>query len=104
MKEAPKVIHHSKWDSKAIATETLRALAHPVRMELVRLLANRGAQTVTQLHESLDIKQSVASHHLNILKNKKVVNNSRVGKRSYYSLTDKKYYQLLQTLFACIKK
>ena len=54
------------------STETLRAIAHPIRIAIVDLLYHNGQMTVTDIYEKLNIEQAIASHHLRILKNKKV--------------------------------
>lgn len=42
----------------------MRALAHPVRMQLVGLLRKHGPSTATQLAERLSINSGTASYHL----------------------------------------
>ncbi|MEM1215212.1 MAG: metalloregulator ArsR/SmtB family transcription factor [Bacteroidota bacterium] len=80
------------------STETLRAVAHPARIEIISLLYHQGASTVTEIHEALAIEQAVASHHLRILKGKGVVEATRKGKNSYYALTNKEFYTIIGTL------
>ncbi len=80
------------------AAEMLKAIAHPLRIAILNYLDGGGKKTVTEIHESLDIKQSVASHHLSILKNKDVLQSSRDGKNIYYYIGHDK----LSTLIECI--
>jgi DNA-binding transcriptional ArsR family regulator len=80
------------------ATETLRAVAHPIRMAIIDLLYREGQLSVTSIHEALDIEQAVASHHLRILKNKSVVTVQREQKFSLYSLTDQGYHRIVAIL------
>ncbi len=80
------------------ATETLRAIAHPIRIAIIDLLSKEEQLSVTQIHEALDIEQAIASHHLRILKGKKVVRVSREGKNSFYSLADGAYFSIIKTL------
>ena len=44
------------------ATETLRALAHPQRIQIVDMLFHAKQLSVTDIHSQLDIEQAVASH------------------------------------------
>ncbi len=92
----------SRFDIELLedATETLRAIAHPVRISIVDLLSKEKQLSVTQIHEALGIEQAIASHHLRILKNKKVVRVSREGKNSFYSLTHKDYYTIVHLLLS----
>ncbi len=80
------------------ATETLRAIAHPIRISILELLSQSEKMSVTEIYEKLKIEQAVASHHLRILKNKKVVTVLRDGKNSFYSLTNPEYFSIVQIL------
>ena len=80
------------------ATETLRAIAHPVRLLIIEMLHRRKAMTVTEIHEELGIEQAVASHHLRILKDKDVLTVRRDGKNSYYALAKQEFYQIFDIM------
>ncbi|MTB49898.1 helix-turn-helix transcriptional regulator [Lewinella sp. W8] len=80
------------------ATETLRAAAHPIRLSIIGLLAEEGPRTVKHIHESLDIQQPVASHHLRIMKDKGIVDVERDGQNSRYGLRDKRFAGLLEIM------
>ncbi len=80
------------------ATETLRAVAHPIRLAMIDLLAHHGQLSVSDIHETLDIQQAVASHHLRILKGKGVVEVTRDGKNSIYALSTEDFRLILNIL------
>lgn len=80
------------------ATETLRAIAHPIRIAIIDMLYKNETLSVSQIHHQLKIEQAVASHHLRILKNKNVVVVKRDGKKSFYALSSKDYYKIIQVL------
>lgn len=69
-----------------IAASKLRAMAHPMRIAIIELLTENKRLTVTEIYESLNIEQASASHHLNILKNKGLLESKRDGKMILYSL------------------
>ena len=69
-----------------IAADMFKAIAHPIRISIVELLAKSGQMNVTEIFNTLDIKQAIASHQLNILKSKRVLNSERKGKNTYYSV------------------
>lgn len=89
---------HFSEDFLENATETLRAIAHPIRIAVLDLLFTSGELTVTDIYQKLRIDQAVASHHLRILKNKNVVSVQRKGKNSLYSLSNEHYYDIVKTL------
>ena len=80
------------------STETLRSIAHPARIAIIDLLSKNTKMTVTEIYEQLQIEQAVASHHLRILKNKKVVQVERQGKNSMYSLTRPQFKEIIDLL------
>jgi len=80
------------------ASETLRVMAHPIRLAIIEMLHQNGEQSVTNIHQALEIEQAVASHHLRILKGKKVVIVRREGQHSIYSLKDEDYYTIVEMM------
>lgn len=69
-----------------LAASKLRAMAHPMRIAIIDLLTDNKRLTVTEIYEHLNIEQASASHHLNILKNKGLLESKRDGKMILYSL------------------
>jgi DNA-binding transcriptional ArsR family regulator len=69
-----------------MAASRLRAMAHPMRIAIIDLLTENKKLTVTEIYERLNIEQASASHHLNILKSKGLLESKRDGKMILYSL------------------
>ncbi|HNM27798.1 MAG TPA: metalloregulator ArsR/SmtB family transcription factor [Saprospiraceae bacterium] len=80
------------------ATETLRAMAHPLRLLIIEMLHHRKAMTVTEIYEALGIEQAVASHHLRILKDKDVLSVRRDGKNSFYALAKEEFFHVFDVM------
>ena len=68
------------------AAQMFKAMGHPVRIAIIKLLAKSERMSVTKIHKALKIRQADASHHLNILKNKGVLNSKRLKQNNYYSV------------------
>ena len=83
------------------AAEMLKAIAHPVRIAIVELISSNKQLNVTEIYESLDIEQAVASHHLSILKNKGVLLSERAGKNCFYSLKHERLSQIIECIDKC---
>ena len=83
-----------------MAASKLRAIAHPMRIAIIDLLTSNAKLTVTEIYEKLNIEQASASHHLNILKNKGLLESKRDGKMIYYSLR----YHMLTEVIDCINR
>lgn len=90
----------SRFDETFLTTSTemLRAIAHPIRLAIIDVLHKGEEMTVTEIYEALQIEQAIASHHLRILKDKKVVASKRDGKNSYYSLRSDDFANILAVL------
>lgn len=65
---------------------TIRALNHKLRLQIIRLLQDKGEMTVTEIYSKLKLEQSVASQHLAILRRAGIVNTRRDGKFIFYTL------------------
>ncbi|MER6977636.1 ArsR/SmtB family transcription factor [Streptomyces carpinensis] len=55
---------HVEADAVVLDAKGLRALAHPVRVQLVGLLRKYGPSTATRLAERLGVNSGTASYHL----------------------------------------
>lgn len=83
------------------ASEMLKAIAHPIRIAIVDLLGADKKLTVTEIYETLNIEQAIASHHLGILKNKGVLLCERSGKNAYYFLKHQRLSQIIDCIDHC---
>lgn len=66
--------------------ERLRALAHPARLEILRLLAGRGRCVCGEIVEVMPLAQATVSQHLKILKEAGLVRGRIDGRNSCYCL------------------
>jgi DNA-binding transcriptional ArsR family regulator len=83
-----------------MAASKLRAMAHPMRIAIIDILTENEKLTVTEIYERLNIEQASASHHLNILKNKGLLESKRNGKMILYSLKT----SVLANIIDCINQ
>jgi DNA-binding transcriptional ArsR family regulator len=83
--------------------QRLRAIAHPVRIKIISMLENTDEMNVTTIFNKLEIEQASASHHLNILKSKGILQSRRQGKSTYYSLKPNSIANLLGCINTCAK-
>ena len=81
----------SDFESQA---NLLQALAHPKRLEILNLLAQKRL-TVTEIYSMLDLPQANISQHLTKLKQSDVVESQRSGKEIYYRLKNRRVTQFL---------
>jgi DNA-binding transcriptional ArsR family regulator len=69
------------------ACELLRALASPVRLGILRQLAE-GGRCVHELVAALEVSQPLVSQHLRVLRGANIVVARRVSREIEYSLVD----------------
>jgi ArsR family transcriptional regulator len=64
----------------------LRALGHPARLEILRVLATRGSCVCGEVVEVMPLSQATVSQHLKVLKEAGLVCGRIEGKNSCYGL------------------
>jgi ArsR family transcriptional regulator len=75
-----------------------KALGHPVRVRIIRLLAARDARMCCHLVDELPLAQSTVSEHLRILRAAGLIRVSEAGPRGGYCLVPSALRHLEQLL------
>jgi ArsR family transcriptional regulator len=73
-------------ESEARTVAMLRAIAHPARFRIVKLLAAQGACVCGDLVDELPLAQSTVSEHLKVLKDAGIVRGTVEGPNKCYCL------------------
>ncbi|MCC6281162.1 MAG: helix-turn-helix transcriptional regulator [Saprospiraceae bacterium] len=68
------------------STAIMRAMAHPLRIEIIRYIDECETVCVNDIFEALAIKQAVASQHLRVLRQAELVYTQRQGKFIFYAI------------------
>ena len=66
--------------------DVMRALGHPVRLSILRILANQSDCCCTDVTECLPLAQSTVSQHIKVLLDAGLVERIAKGTRNCYSL------------------
>ena len=98
IKNMTEIIDLEKLDA---AASKLRAIAHPVRIAILSMLAEDTRLSVTEIYTRLTIEQASASHHLNILKEKGLISGRRNGKKIFYTLKADNVAKLIDCVNLC---
>ena len=80
------------------ASECLKCIAHPVRLQILALL-EKEARNVSEIVEALNIPQSLTSEHLRLMEAKGILNGNRQGRKVFYSMAMPE----LKNILKCIK-
>jgi len=78
--------------------EVLKALAHPVRLQIAALLEN-GELCVSDIMDAVGGKQSITSQQLNMMKDKGVLACRRDGAKVYYRISNENVIRLLHCVY-----
>jgi ArsR family transcriptional regulator, arsenate/arsenite/antimonite-responsive transcriptional repressor len=73
-------------EPRNVTVDVFRALADPIRLELLALIAARGPVCVCHLQDDLPYSQSRISKHLGALRRAGLVTARREGTWIYYSI------------------
>lgn len=68
------------------SVELMRALAHPLRLQILGFIDQHGTINVNQIYNTLNIEQSITSQHLRILRSTGVLEAERDGKFIRYNI------------------
>ena len=85
-----------KYDATA---ELLKAIAHPVRLCIIKGLIKKGKCNVSHMQNCLDIPQPTVSRHLQMLKNAGIIKGERNGLEINYTVCNKKVIEIINLLF-----
>ena len=76
----------------------LKALAHPVRLQIVHCLMTTGCRNVGCLEKSIGMSQSCISQHLQKLRSAGIVAAERSGNEVYYRAASEDVARLVAAL------
>ncbi|MEL6551467.1 MAG: metalloregulator ArsR/SmtB family transcription factor [Pseudomonadota bacterium] len=85
------------------AANFLKAIGHEGRLMILCHLAS-GEKSVTELEDLLSARQAAVSQQLSRLRLEGLVTPRRDGKTIYYSLTDDRARQMIETVYALFCK
>jgi ArsR family transcriptional regulator len=73
-------------DKLQLSSEILRALAHPLRMQILEFIDEHESINVNKIYNTLKLEQSITSQHLRILRSAGIVETVRDGKFIHYKV------------------
>jgi ArsR family transcriptional regulator len=83
-------IHH--------ASHLLKAIAHPLRLKILCILASKTDVSVLDIVEQVGTSQSNISQHLSILRDKDILTSHKNANKVYYRFGDQKILNLIVAL------
>ncbi len=83
MKNTPSSVNIGKLE---ISSDILRALAHPLRMQILEYIDSHKTVNVNKIYNNLSLEQSITSQHLKTLRSVGLVHAYREGKMIHYTI------------------
>jgi ArsR family transcriptional regulator len=82
------------------ASHSLKAMAHPLRLEILCVLGGTTEVSVQDIVEIVGTSQSNISQHLSILREKGILASRKDANKVYYRIADPKILQLIGAMRA----
>ena len=79
------------------ASRGLKAMGHPLRLNILCILAGAEELSVQDLVDRVGTSQSNISQHLSILRDKHILHSRKDANKVYYRIGDQKVLQLIRT-------
>lgn len=79
-------------------SKILKAMGHPLRLEIINLLGKNGDMCVCKIQEKFNSSQSNLSQHLKILKEADILESTKVGGWVHYDLKNKDVMKIINIL------
>jgi DNA-binding transcriptional ArsR family regulator len=76
----------------------LKALGHPVRLQIVAGLLNKNECNVNTMVSRLNVPQSTVSQHLGVLKSRGIISANKKGVETCYFIADERVREILKIL------
>jgi ArsR family transcriptional regulator len=86
-----------------MAADVLKAMAHPVRLGVIEVLAE-GERTVTELYEALGCSQSMMSQQLKLLSQQKLITIRKDGTQKYCALHNRDFLKVFSCMHTHLRK
>ncbi|MCF7974111.1 MAG: metalloregulator ArsR/SmtB family transcription factor [Phycisphaerae bacterium] len=87
-----------KYESAQKVAEVLKAVAHPVRLQIVAAL-EAGALCVADIMAVVGGKQAITSQQLNMMRTRGVLEARREGNKVFYSIANPNVIRLLHCMY-----
>jgi DNA-binding transcriptional ArsR family regulator len=79
--------------------ELLKAIAHPIRLCIVKGLLEQGECNVNKIQSCLQIPQSTISQHLSKLRDTGIIKGNRHGVEIFYQVVNEDLKKVIKALF-----
>lgn len=85
-------------DAADAATALLKALASPVRLKILCQLVE-GERAVGDIAQALNVRDTLVSQHLALLRKDRLVRTRRAGQTVFYSLESEPARRIIEVLY-----
>lgn len=90
----------TKEEDIHLASRSLKAMAHPLRLKILCILGAHTEVSVQDIVDQVGTSQSNISQHLSILRDKGILASRKDANKVYYRIGDPKILQLIGSMRA----
>ena len=76
-------------------SDTFKALADPVRLEILNMLKKNGRMNAGEIADNFDLSKATISHHLKILREQDLIYETKEKNFIYYELNTSVFEDIL---------
>ncbi|MBU2591754.1 MAG: metalloregulator ArsR/SmtB family transcription factor [Nitrospinae bacterium] len=84
-----------------LAAEAMKVIAHPDRLKIIAILRDKE-MSVSEIQDSLQMKQSITSQNLTRMKSKGILESRREGNVVYYSIKNREVLKIIGCIESCL--
>jgi ArsR family transcriptional regulator len=88
----------TKEEDIHLASRSLKAMAHPLRLKILCILGANTEVSVQDIVEQVGTSQSNISQHLSILRDKGILASRKDANKVYYRISDPKILNLIGSM------
>jgi predicted transcriptional regulator len=87
------------YQEYTVIADLLKAIAHPVRICIIRGLMAKGSCNVSYMQDCLNLPQSTVSQHLQKLKSLGIIKGERNGLQVNYKIANDTIINIINSIF-----
>lgn len=100
-----RVVDSTVHEGDADLVQPLKALAHPVRLRMIELIAScEGGMCVCDIEPAFALSQPTISHHLRLLREAGLVETSQSGTWVFYKVNQPTFMAVVRRLALVVVK
>lgn len=86
-------------DKNQNVAKLLKSIAHPIRIQIIRIIFEHNVLSVSEIQKLLCIDQPIISLHLGVLRKQGIIKAQKKGKSSHYFIVNNSVNQVIEIIY-----